>query len=42
MSNIDKDIVKDFVGESKLLIQDLADLLENIEGDFSQVAQLEE
>ncbi|WP_413287576.1 hypothetical protein [Bdellovibrio sp. HCB337] len=42
MSNIDKDIVKDFIGESKVLIQDLIELLENIEGDFSQVSQLEE
>ena len=42
MSNIDKDIVKDFVIESKGIIQDLVDLLESIEGDFSQVGQLEE
>ena len=42
MSNIDKDIVKDFVIESKGIIQDLVDLLEGIEGDFSQVLQLEE
>jgi hypothetical protein len=42
MSNIDKDIVKDFVDESKGIVQDLVDLLENIEGDFSQVGQLEE
>jgi hypothetical protein len=42
MSDIDKDIVKDFVEESKVLIQDLVDLLESIEGDFSQVSQLEE
>jgi len=42
MSNIDKDIVKDFVDESKVIIQDLVDLLENIEGDFSQVSRLEE
>jgi hypothetical protein len=42
MSNIDKDIVKDFVIESKGIIQDLVDLLEGIEGDFSQVSQLEE
>lgn len=42
MSNIDKDIVKDFVIESKGIIQDLVDLLESIEGDFSQVSQLEE
>lgn len=42
MSNIDKDIIKDFVSESKVLIQDLVELLEGIEGDFSQVGQLEE
>jgi hypothetical protein len=41
MSNIDKDIVKDFVDESKVIIQDLIELLDSIEGDFSQVAQLE-
>jgi len=42
MSNIDKDIVKDFVGESMVLIQDLTELLDSIEGDFSQVTKLEE
>jgi chemotaxis protein histidine kinase CheA len=42
MSNIDPEIVKDFVDESKVLIQDLLNLLESIEGDFSQVEQLEE
>lgn len=41
MSNIDKDIVKDFVNESKRIIKDLVDLLESIEGDFSQVLLLE-
>jgi len=41
MSNIDKDIVKDFMLESKGIIQDLVDLLESVEGDFSQVSQLE-
>jgi hypothetical protein len=39
---IDKEIVKDFVSESKDLIQEGLDLLENIEGDFSQVTKLEE
>jgi len=42
MSNIDKDIVKDFISESKVIIQDLIELLDSIEGDFSQVARLEE
>jgi len=42
MSDLDKDILKDFVNESKRLIQDLVELLEAIEGDFSQVTQLEE
>jgi len=42
MSNIDKDIVKDFVIESKELIQDLIEILESIEGNFSEVGQLEE
>ncbi len=42
MSNIDKDIVKDFTLESKGIIQDLIDTLEGIEGDFSKVSQLEE
>lgn len=38
--SIDKEIVEDFVGESKSLIEDLVDLLESIEGDFSQVKKL--
>ncbi len=42
MSNIDKDIVKDFMTESKAIIQDLVELLESVEGNFSQVSQLEE
>ncbi|WP_413581691.1 hypothetical protein [Bdellovibrio sp. HCB288] len=40
--SIDKEIVKDFVSESKILIEDLIDLLEGIEGDFSQVQKLAE
>lgn len=40
--SIDKEIVKDFVNESKTLIEDLIDLLEGIEGDFSQVQKLAE
>jgi hypothetical protein len=42
MSNIDEDIVKDFVIESKEIVQGLVVLLEGIEGDFSQVSKLEE
>jgi hypothetical protein len=42
MSNIDKDIVKDFVSESKKIVDDLIELLEGIDGDFAQVKQLEE
>jgi hypothetical protein len=42
MSDIDKDIIKDFVIESKAIILDLIGLLEDIEGDFSKVSQLEE
>ena len=37
---IDKEIVADFVSESKDLLQEGLDLLENIEGDFSQVEKL--
>lgn len=40
--SIDKEIVEDFVSESKSLIEDLVDLLESIEGDFSQVKKLAE
>lgn len=40
--SIDKEIVEDFVTESKTLIEDLIELLENIEGDFSQVQKLAE
>lgn len=39
---IDKDIIKDFVDESKELIHQLLELLEGIEGDFSQVKVLAE
>lgn len=38
--SIDKEIVEDFVNESKSLIEDLIDLLESIEGDYSQVLKL--
>jgi len=37
---IDKDIIKDFVDESKDLIHQLIELLESIEGDFSKVKVL--
>ena len=38
--SIDKEIVEDFVSESKTLIEELIDLLESIEGDFSRVQDL--
>lgn len=38
--SLDKDIVEDFVSESKSLIEELLNLLESIEGDFSQVRKL--
>lgn len=38
--SIDKEIVEDFVSESKTLIEEMTDLLEGIEGDFSQVSKL--
>lgn len=38
--SIDKEIVEDFVTESKTLIEELIDLLESIEGDFSRVQDL--
>lgn len=40
--SIDSEIVKDFVDESKTLIEDLIQLLDGIEGDYSQVAKLED
>lgn len=42
MSDIDAEILKDFQEESKSLIKTMLDILENIEGDFTQVKQLEE
>lgn len=41
MSTIDKDILKDFVVESKEIVESLLEMLEGIEGDFSQVRELE-
>lgn len=38
--SIDKEIVEDFVTESKNLIHQALELLEGIEGDFSQVKKL--
>lgn len=38
--SIDPEIVKEFVVESKTLIEDLIELLESIDGDFSKVEQL--
>ncbi len=40
--SIDKEIIEDFVTESKTLIEDLLDLLEGIEGEYSQVQKLAE
>jgi chemotaxis protein histidine kinase CheA len=37
---IDTEIIKDFLDESKSLVEDLVTLLEDIEGDFSKVAKL--
>ncbi|MEN0057344.1 MAG: hypothetical protein AAGB31_00810 [Bdellovibrio sp.] len=37
---IDKEIVEDFVNESKTLIEELLELLESIEGDYAQVQRL--
>lgn len=42
MSNIDQDIVKDFIAESKAIVHGLLQLLESIEGDFSEVKKLED
>lgn len=42
MSELDNDIVKEFVVESKTLINQLLEMLEKAEGDFSQVQSLEE
>lgn len=39
--SIDKAILKDFVIESKEIVSSSLELLENIEGDFSQISQLE-
>ncbi|MGZ3768906.1 MAG: hypothetical protein ACXVCP_04105 [Bdellovibrio sp.] len=38
--SIDKEIVEDFINESKTLIEEMQDLLESIEGDYSQVSRL--
>ncbi len=40
--SIDKEIVEDFVVESKGIIDSLLELLEGLEGDFSQVKRLSE
>lgn len=39
---IDSEIVEDFISESKTLIEEMTDLLEGIEGDYSQVSRLAE
>ncbi|MFN3454421.1 MAG: hypothetical protein ACK41T_05620 [Pseudobdellovibrio sp.] len=38
--SIDKEILNDFYEESKGLIEELVDLLESMEGDFSQIERL--
>lgn len=40
MSEDNNEIVKDFVDESKVLIRELVELLEEIEGDYTQVSKL--
>lgn len=40
--SIDKEIVEDFISESKILIEEMVDLLEGMEGDYSQVSKLAE
>lgn len=42
MAEIDSQILKDFLGESKTLIERMTDILEKCEGDFSQVQSLED
>lgn len=42
MTDDNNEIVKDFVDESKGLIHELVELLESIEGDYSQVNKLAE
>lgn len=42
MSEVDNEIVKDFVDESKGLIEKLLDILNHAEGDYSQVQTLAE
>lgn len=42
MSEIDKEILNDFLKESKKLIDPMIELLESIEGDFSKRNQLED
>lgn len=38
--SIDSEIIKDFVIESKTLVEELVVILETVEGDFSKVGQL--
>lgn len=42
MKEIDIEILKDFQSESKILIEEMLELLEEIEGDYEQVKRLEE
>jgi len=40
--SLDKEIVKEFLDESKQLVEGLVEILEGIEGDFGKVSQLAE
>lgn len=42
MANLDMEILEEFQAESKTLIEKMMSILENCEGDFSQVQSLEE
>lgn len=42
MSDIDSEIVDEFLQESKTLIEPMLELLEGLEGDFTQIKKLED
>ncbi len=42
MTNLDKDILEDFVQESKEIVEDLLNILEQADGDFTKVRTLED
>jgi chemotaxis protein histidine kinase CheA len=42
MANIDNEILEEFQNESKILIDKMNSILEEVEGDFNQVQSLEE